>query len=219
LYLADGSHFPTGSVLASATQDIVDWAGGAGEEHIFTFTTPYTLTKGLEYVIVGKCPDAPVDNRTRIHGDTAGYADGIAMYSNNSGGSWVDNSDYDVYFQNYGDYVGVPTSITKSLIYNILNSEKAITKSLKYEVCAGVIDGNVKIGLTNVVGATLRLFNQSCTSYIDSCFSDSSGNFSFLNLINSSKYHIFVEFKDTAGTYGAVNQLYNSKSLWEIEPV
>ena len=104
LYLADVNDFPTGSILASGTQDISGWDTGSGAEYTFTFTTPYNVTNGTKYVIVSKCPDAPVANRPRVYGSTTGgYAGGFFVDSADSGANWTAYTSYDLYFQNYGD--------------------------------------------------------------------------------------------------------------------
>jgi hypothetical protein len=82
-----------------------------------------------------------------------------------------------------------------------------------------VISGIVKIGETPVEGATVRLVNQSGV-YVDDTVSDVSGEYSF-NIIETTeeKYHVIVEFTDTAGDYGEAGLKYNAKSLWDIVPV
>jgi hypothetical protein len=89
---------------------------GAGEEHIFTFTTPYNIVDGNQYCYEYKCLDAPTANRPIMRGAADAYSGGIASYSDNSGATWENYSSWDFYFQNWGTVASTPVVYPNQVI-------------------------------------------------------------------------------------------------------
>ena len=99
LYNVDGDHKPTGSVLASGT--IATSEIGTSEEWVEIDVTEYSVDNGTEYAIVLSLDGGDGSNYisfpTNWEGDL--YADGIALFSLNSGGSWFTYTWKDASFQ------------------------------------------------------------------------------------------------------------------------
>ena len=99
LYRTDANHKPTGSVLASGSINTSNFTtNSTGAEYAVTWSTPYTLTNGLEYICVHTC-DIVVANRPLMKGATSGSG---FCYTSDGGSTWT-TVGYVSYFQNYGN--------------------------------------------------------------------------------------------------------------------
>ncbi len=99
LYAADGSHKPTGSLLASTIIAKADTSTDGSWVNA-TFASPYTLTSGNGYVVYIKTENGggDADNHYRWRGCAGGadcYDEGDFLFTSNGGSTWYvyDNDD------------------------------------------------------------------------------------------------------------------------------
>ena len=113
VYAADGSGFPTGSVLATGTTsgDTLDLGTLAspieGDWREITFTTGALLRAGIKYVYVVKAPSGDNPNNMFMwrQDSTQGYGTGTGITSSDSGATWT-NYAGDLMFEDWGDAQG-----------------------------------------------------------------------------------------------------------------
>jgi hypothetical protein len=86
IYAADGSHHPTGSILATSDELLLQSGGKALVE--FTFTTPFSMTDGVEYCLVIHA-NSGVPGTTVYHDTTPSHDPSGSLYTVNGGSSWV----------------------------------------------------------------------------------------------------------------------------------
>ena len=100
----DISGYPDGNILASTTIEAADiTSNGAGAEAQAIFSTPATVISGTDYAIVIHQVGGDGSNSYDHYGKntTNPYTNGVAQYSTNSGGSWIINTNNDLYFKTY----------------------------------------------------------------------------------------------------------------------
>ena len=98
----DGSHYPTGSVLATSTVNCDAITTDTGGEWVtFTLASPVSLSNSTEYSWYFKGASTDADNKIALlHGGDV-KADSGFVFSNNSGSSWSLFTQYDLAFQTY----------------------------------------------------------------------------------------------------------------------
>ena len=105
LKAADEDGKPTGSALATGTEDCNDIQGEVPGEWVqIDFSADYTLVADTQYTIECKALSGDVSNSLQWRLDRTGeYSGGDEMYSSNSGSTWYisngDSTDYDCMFQ------------------------------------------------------------------------------------------------------------------------
>lgn len=75
------------------------------------------------------------------------------------------------------------------------------------------IKGYAKVGDTPAKNALIGLVNQNLMQVQKTIETEADGSFSFEDLIEGQKYHLFIQYEDSEG------QFFNSKSFYNIEPV
>jgi hypothetical protein len=164
IYLADGSNFPTGGVLATDTVDISGITTSSAGETV-TFTLATELTNATKYVLVLKGAGLNFAVKLWIRGVTSGaYADGEYIF-NPSGAGWQAGSGEDMRFRVYGDPVaGDPP--TKAENPTPTNNDTEVDFSglqLSWDDGGGADTFNVYIGTTGSL--TLVSSAQAGTTY------------------------------------------------------
>lgn len=99
---------PIGDDLCSGTTDgdtLPDFTASYEEREI-TIDTPVELTNGVKYAIVVK---ATAGDLMWVQKDDV-HADGIALYSNDSGSSWTEDGTWDMWFKTKADAVEKDTN-------------------------------------------------------------------------------------------------------------
>lgn len=103
LYAADGTHKPTGAILASGTIDDGDVPeSGSGWEWVScTFTVPYALSNATEYCLVIHGDSLSATEIFYGTSDDTGYADAARLWSADGGSSWTVATANDLLFRTY----------------------------------------------------------------------------------------------------------------------
>lgn len=121
IYLADGSHYPTGSSLASGSISCSDASSGLNYINV----TDYSVSNSTEYVIVMSCPDCDVSNYIGWQVSTTNvYLNGQRSWSEDGGSSWNAAATYDFVFRTYstnGAYFVANIDATASNSGNIVS--------------------------------------------------------------------------------------------------
>jgi len=99
IYACDGSHQPTGSVLASGTFDATGIVTSVGQFYNISLGAGVALTAGQEYICIAY-PNGTITGGNAIHfiKDSTSYAGGRGTYYTSS---WAD-AGYDFLFAEYG---------------------------------------------------------------------------------------------------------------------
>jgi hypothetical protein len=113
IYLADASHFPTGSPLAQDSKTTYQIALSPGAAYTFTFT-PVLLTKDVEYIIVGSTSGGTSSTtyRWRYREASPNYDNGIYCNTDTPGTTWYTYEPRDHIFALYGQPVS-PVATTQ----------------------------------------------------------------------------------------------------------
>ncbi|MBA7568558.1 hypothetical protein ES708_10287 [subsurface metagenome] len=103
IYLADASHFPTGSPIASGLIDANTFTTAPdGDWYLVSLAGNPTLTAGTEYCVVLHIIGGDDSNYPEWRGATASeYPNGLHSLSSNYGGSWSAQAAQDGYFIEY----------------------------------------------------------------------------------------------------------------------
>lgn len=91
LRLTDGNGAPTGGDLAVGTIDTTSMSTSEpGVWYTVTFDTPYVVSEGTKYAIVGRAPSGGSSNKINweVKPTTGSYSGGCGQYSANSGSTW-----------------------------------------------------------------------------------------------------------------------------------
>ncbi|MFC1866485.1 DUF2341 domain-containing protein, partial [Chloroflexota bacterium] len=114
LYIADGNHEPTGSILSSGSRLVssIDRIGGGWVIPITM--SDYELEANKEYCLVLCAPNT--GSSVIYYMNTSGeYDGGMWLYSSNNGSSWSTNSSRDMYFEEWG----ISSTSTPTYFYDV----------------------------------------------------------------------------------------------------
>lgn len=138
-------------------------------------------------------------------------AGGIALISKTGYSKFALREGHDLEDVPIQGNAGINLVTNRTANYSGTSSDPIITITSE-EGATYQISGQVTLNGSPVGGAVLRCVRQSDNVAIDYETTDSNGDYIFSDLEEEELYHIAVE-------YSADSELYNSVSLWDIEPV
>lgn len=125
VYLADANHKPTGAVLATADTNCSTWTtNSVGAEYEIDLGAGHDVAAATEYCVVTYCNGTDTANHIHPKGQTSGnpYPNGRFFYSTNSGSTWNELANNDLYFQDYGDPIIADPVVATNAADNITES-------------------------------------------------------------------------------------------------
>ena len=142
-----GTGKPDGVTLASTTingNDAAETGGGSGtgEYVVCTFSSPATLTEGVEYALIMQGDDCDATNKFSSHRSSVGgeldYSDGDGWFSTDDGATWgTHDASNDTLFQAMGGFN--PTTVTPT---DLQHSKKLVAvgnNEIWYESSSGTM--------------------------------------------------------------------------------
>jgi len=118
IWEADGNQHPTGSVLSSGTTNGNTFTTDTNGEERNIQLSAATLQKGTQYIVTVKAPSGYYLNwlAWSVDDSSSTYSGGFLTYSTDGGSSWVDESDTDAYFKEYGTAWHAPVAPPTALL-------------------------------------------------------------------------------------------------------
>ncbi|MBD3263569.1 MAG: LPXTG cell wall anchor domain-containing protein [Candidatus Omnitrophica bacterium] len=106
------------SALASVSMSTSN-IGTSYAEKTFNFDPDLTVTTGNTYYIVIRAPSGTATGSNYVQWNFGGndYSDGLFAYSSNSGSTWTTYSQYDTWFETYGEDITPPSDSWKPAYY------------------------------------------------------------------------------------------------------
>ena len=108
--LSGGVYLPTGNDLTSGTYDGNSLTTDTAGQWVEITLTSYILTVNSVYAIVARATAATINNRVirRDDASSPSYTGGMAVESENSGSTWVSDSQVDMMFEEWGNPAFIP---------------------------------------------------------------------------------------------------------------
>lgn len=179
---------PGNNILASAQRNDIS----TEQEYDFTFTSPAIVIAGNKYSIVIRQEDGGVDNYSISYQDSDVYTYGKRFTSSNSGSTWTEQTNDDIYFKTYVENYATSGTLESQ----VFDSNSSLTKWKKIFWDANIFDGtSVKFQIaTNNDGTT---WNFKGPDGSDSTYYTTSGS-DIWNGHDNTRYIKFKAFLETS---------------------